>query len=188
MKNNSQGIRINLLSYKQESKKEKRQQFLWIAAVTLSSFLLIGGTFFVSHQKKLDILELRQLNQGIETELAKMNQSTAQWESPASVQAELSRKRQAVEQLESSQIDYSELLEEIDHLLLPGITVAKIEAGRGYVSLQAYASSNEEMVKFISTLKSDPFFVEIDKFSSNLIEESGEVAFDLSLFWEEAVQ
>lgn len=186
MKKVFQGIYINLLSYKQQARQEKRQQFMRAAVFALSSFLLLGGSFFISYEKKLETRKLMQINHSMKAELEKFSLSQAHLESPATVQAELIKKRHLVEQVERIQINYTGLLKEIDHLLFPGIRVAKIEVGRGYVSLQAYAYSNTETMRFISKLRNSAFIVDVDKFSSELLEENGKITFDLSLFWEEA--
>ncbi len=185
MKGDSQRICINLLSFKKDANKKKSQQFLGFALLVLSSLLLIGGGFYITYQKKLEIRDLRQLNEGIEAELLKFGEYEAELESPALIQAKLTKKRELVEQVESIQSDYAGMLGEIEQLLLPDITIAQVEADRRYVSMQAYAPSNKKMVDFISQLKSNPYFMDIEKLSSQLLED-GRIAFELSMSWKEA--
>lgn len=148
-------IRINLRPHRAEKRKRRRTQFYVLSALMIALGGLIGYlvhsifTGYIEHQ------EAR--NAFLKSEIAKLDQETAEIRRlREQIDALLSRK-QVIEDLQSTRAESVYLFNELARGTPEGVYLKSVKQAGGRITLVGYAQSNARVSHLMRNLEESPF-------------------------------
>ncbi|MEY2631665.1 MAG: hypothetical protein RIR00_319 [Pseudomonadota bacterium] len=148
-------IRINLLPYREEARKARRQQFyVLLGAVTLLAGLIV---FVVSSVISGYISSQEAKNAFLQGEITKLDKDIAEIKRlKEQTQALLSRK-QVIESLQQDRGETVRLLSELVTQVPSGVYLRSLKQDGTKVSLTGYAQSNARVSNLMRNLEESPW-------------------------------
>jgi len=154
-------IKINLLPTKRKPQKKmtELQQQLILGVLILT--VTVGGIAFFWMQL---IAQAAELQGKVNTALATVAEQKKKLEKVANVEEDRKKvleKIGVIEQLKKNQSGPVKLLDKVSRALPKGLNVTSLVEGSGQVNIDGMAFSNNEVVRFVDSLKADRFFSEV---------------------------
>ena len=148
-------IRINLLPYRAEKRRQRKLQFISLAV--LSGFLgvllivLVEGILSakISYQERRNGYLKQEINL-LDTQIAEIKKLHEQ------TNALLARKR-VVERLQSTRTDVVHLLDQILHILPDGVFLKTIKQSDNKITMVGYAQSNARVSTLMRAIEDSPW-------------------------------
>lgn len=148
-------IRINLLPHRAEKRKRRRTQFYVLSALMVVLGGLIG---FLVHSIYTGYIEHQDArNAFLKSEIAKLDQQTAEIRRlREQIEALLARK-QVIEDLQSTRAESVYLLNELARGTPDGVYLKSVKQAGGRITLVGYAQSNARVSHLMRSLEESPF-------------------------------
>ena len=148
-------IRINLLPHRAEKRKRRRTQFYVLSALMVVLGGLIG---FLVHSIFTGYIEHQDArNAFLKSEIAKLDQQTAEIRRlREQIEALLARK-QVIEDLQSTRAESVHLLNELARGTPDGVYLKSVKQAGGRITLVGYAQSNARVSHLMRSLEESPF-------------------------------
>ena len=148
-------IRINLLPHRAEKRKRRRTQFYVLSALMVVLGGLIG---FLVHSIYAGYIEHQDArNAFLKSEIAKLDQQTAEIRRlREQIEALLARK-QVIEDLQSTRAESVYLLNELARGTPDGVYLKSVKQAGGRITLVGYAQSNARVSHLMRSLEESPF-------------------------------
>ena len=148
-------IRINLLPHRAEKRKRRRTQFYVLSALMVVLGGLIG---FLVHSIYTGYIERQDArNAFFKSEIAKLDQQTAEIRRlREQIEALLARK-QVIEDLQSTRAESVHLLNELARGTPDGVYLKSVKQAGGRITLVGYAQSNARVSHLMRSLEESPF-------------------------------
>ena len=148
-------IRINLLPHRAEKRKRRRTQFYVLSALMVVLGGLIG---FLVHSIYTGYIEHQDArNAFLKSEIAKLDQQTAEIRRlREQIEALLARK-QVIEDLQSTRAESVHLLKELARGTPDGVYLKSVKQAGGRITLVGYAQSNARVSHLMRSLEESPF-------------------------------
>ena len=148
-------IRINLLPHRAEKRKRRRTQFYVLSALMVVLGGLIG---FLVHSIYTGYIEHQDArNAFLKSEIAKLDQQTAEIRRlREQIEALLARK-QVIEDLQSTRAESVHLLNELARGTPDGVYLKSVKQAGGRITLVGYAQSNARVSHLMRSLEESPF-------------------------------
>ena len=148
-------IRINLLPHRAEKRKRRRTQFYVLSALMVVLGGLIG---FLVHSIFTGYIEHQDArNAFLKSEIAKLDQQTAEIRRlREQIEALLARK-QVIEDLQSTRAESVYLLNELARGTPDGVYLKSVKQAGGRITLVGYAQSNARVSHLMRSLEESPF-------------------------------
>ena len=148
-------IRINLLPHRAEKRKRRRTQFYVLSALMVVLGGLIG---FLVHSIYTGYIEHQDArNAFLKSEIAKLDQQTAEIRRlREQIEALLARK-QVIEDLQSTRAESVHLFNELARGTPDGVYLKSVKQAGGRITLVGYAQSNARVSHLMRSLEESPF-------------------------------
>ena len=148
-------IRINLLPHRAEKRKRRRTQFYVLSALMVVLGGLIG---FLVHSIFTGYIEHQDArNAFLKSEIAKLDQQTAEIRRlREQIEALLARK-QVIEDLQSTRAESVHLFNELARGTPDGVYLKSVKQAGGRITLVGYAQSNARVSHLMRSLEESPF-------------------------------
>jgi len=151
-------LRINLLPWREEARRERQRQFLYSLVGTLvlgAILVLVVGLFF---DQKISVQEAR--NQKIQTEINRLQQRIDRIAELERTRNRLLSRKQIIEELQASRSLTVELLDKLAKTIPVGVTLTDVRQQGQRVSLLGTSQSNARVSAYLHSLE------EMDLFSN----------------------
>lgn len=149
-------LRINLLPWREEARRERQRQFLYslIGTLVLGAVLvLVVGLFF---DQKISIQEAR--NQKIQTEINRLQQRIDRIAELERTRNRLLSRKQIIEQLQASRSLTVELLDKLAKTIPVGVTLTDVRQQGQRVTLLGTSQSNARVSAYLHSLEQMDLF------------------------------
>ena len=148
-------IRINLLPHRAEKRKRRRTQFYVLSGLMVVLGGLIG---FLVHSIYVGYIEHHySRNTFLKSEIAKLDQQTAEIRRlREQIEALLARK-QVIEDLQSTRAESVHLFNELARGTPDGVYLKSVKQAGGRITLVGYAQSNARVSHLMRSLEESPF-------------------------------
>ncbi len=148
-------IRINLLPHRAETRKRRRTQFYVLSALMVVLGGLIGFLVHSIYAGSIEHQDSR--NAFFKSEIAKLDQQTAEIRRlREQIEALLARK-QVIEDLQSTRAESVYLLNELARGTPDGVYLKSVKQAGGRITLVGYAQSNARVSHLMRSLEESPF-------------------------------
>ena len=148
-------IRINLLPHRAEKRKRRRTQFYVLSALMVVLGGLIGFLVHSIYAGSIEHQDSR--NAFFKSEIAKLDQQTAEIRRlREQIEALLARK-QVIEDLQSTRAESVYLLNELARGTPDGVYLKSVKQAGGRITLVGYAQSNARVSHLMRSLEESPF-------------------------------
>lgn len=150
-------LRINLLPWREEARRERQRQFLYSLVGTLvlgAILVLVVGLFF---DQKISIQEAR--NQKIQTEINRLQQRIDRIAELEKTRNRLLSRKQIIEQLQASRSMTVELLDKLAKSIPVGVTLTDVRQQGQRVTLLGSSQSNARVSAYLHSLEVMDLFV-----------------------------
>ncbi len=144
-------LRINLLPWREEARRERQRQFLYSLVGTLvlgAILVLVVGLFF---DQKISIQEAR--NQKIQTEINRLQQRIDRIAELERTRNRLLSRKQIIEQLQASRSLTVELLDKFAKTIPVGVTLTDVRQQGQRVTLLGTSQSNARVSAYLHSLE-----------------------------------
>jgi type IV pilus assembly protein PilN len=149
-------LRINLLPWREEARRERQRQFLYSLVGTLvlgAVLVLVVGLFF---DQKISIQEAR--NQKIQTEINRLQQRIDRIAELERTRNRLLSRKQIIEQLQASRSLTVELLDKLAKTIPMGVTLTDVRQQGQRVTLLGTSQSNARVSAYLHSLEEMDLF------------------------------
>jgi type IV pilus assembly protein PilN len=149
-------LRINLLPWREEARKERQRQFLYSLVGTLvlgAILVLVVGLFF---DQKISIQEAR--NQKIQTEITRLQQRIDRIAELERTRNRLLSRKQIIEQLQASRSLTVELMDKLAKTIPVGVTLTDVRQQGQAVTLLGTSQSNARVSAYLASLEGMDLF------------------------------
>lgn len=149
-------LRINLLPWREEARKERQRQFLYSLVGTLvlgAILVLVVGLFF---DQKISIQEAR--NQKIQTEISRLQQRIDRIAELERTRNRLLSRKQIIEQLQASRSLTVELMDKLAKTIPVGVTLTDVRQQGQAVTLLGTSQSNARVSAYLASLEGMDLF------------------------------
>ncbi|HKX57140.1 MAG TPA: PilN domain-containing protein, partial [Xanthomonadales bacterium] len=149
-------LRINLLPWREEARRERQRQFLYSLVGTLvlgAVLVLVVGLFF---DQKISIQEAR--NQKIQTEINRLQQRIDRIAELERTRNRLLSRKQIIEQLQASRSLTVELLDKLAKTIPVGVTLTDVRQQGQNVTLLGTSQSNARVSAYLHSLEEMDLF------------------------------
>lgn len=149
-------LRINLLPWREEARRERQRQFLYSLVGTLvlgAVLVLVVGLFF---DQKISIQEAR--NQKIQTEINRLQQRIDRIAELERTRNRLLSRKQIIEQLQASRSLTVELLDKLAKTIPVGVTLTDVRQQGQRVTLLGTSQSNARVSAYLHSLEEMDLF------------------------------
>jgi len=150
-------LRINLLPWREEARRERQRQFLYSLVGTLvlgAVLVLVVGLFF---DQKISIQEAR--NQKIQTEINRLQQRIDRIAELEKTRNRLLSRKQIIEELQASRSMTVELLDKLAKSIPVGVTLTDVRQQGQRVTLLGSSQSNARVSAYLHSLEVMDLFV-----------------------------
>lgn len=180
-------IRINLLPYREEKRKEKRQQFYFmsVAVAVLSALIvLLGYTYLdnaISAQESVNKVfkdSIAILDKDI-SEIKRLQEQT---------QALLARKK-IIESLQRDRADAVRLLSEMTKQMPEGVYIRSLKQVDAMIALSGYAQSSARVSELMRNIEASPWLErpELLQVKAGVVNKRAINEFEMKVFLKRAV-
>lgn len=149
-------LRINLLPWREEARRERQRQFLYSLVGTLvlgAILVLVVGLFF---DQKISVQEAR--NQKIQTEISRLQQRIDRIAELERTRNRLLSRKQIIEQLQASRSLTVELLDKLAKTIPVGVTLTDVRQQGQRVTLLGTSQSNARVSAYLASLEQMDLF------------------------------
>lgn len=149
-------LRINLLPWREEARRERQRQFLYSLVGTLvlgAVLVLVVGLFF---DQKISIQEAR--NQKIQTEINRLQQRIDRIAELERTRNRLLSRKQIIEELQASRSLTVELLDKLAKTIPVGVTLTDVRQQGQRVTLLGSSQSNARVSAYLHSLEEMDLF------------------------------
>ncbi len=149
-------LRINLLPWREEARRERQRQFLYSLVGTLvlgAILVLVVGLFF---DQKISIQEAR--NQKIQTEINRLQQRIDRIAELERTRNRLLSRKQIIESLQASRSLTVELLDKLAKTIPVGVTLTDVRQQGNRVTLLGTSQSNARVSAYLHSLEQMDLF------------------------------
>jgi len=149
-------LRINLLPWREEARRERQRQFLYSLVGTLvlgATLVLVVGLFF---DQKISVQEAR--NQKIQTEINRLQQRIDRIAELERTRNRLLSRKQIIEQLQASRSLTVELLDKLAKTIPVGVTLTDVRQQGQRVTLLGTSQSNARVSAYLASLEQMDLF------------------------------
>jgi len=149
-------LKINLLPWREEARRERQRQFLYSLVGTLvlgAILVLVVGLFF---DQKISIQEAR--NQKIQTEINRLQQRIDRIAELERTRNRLLSRKQIIEQLQASRSLTVELLDKLAKTIPVGVTLTDVRQQGQAVTLLGTSQSNARVSAYLASLEEMDLF------------------------------
>jgi type IV pilus assembly protein PilN len=157
-------IRINLLPYRQERRKEKQRQFglMAVGVAVLGAAIVFSGYTYISAE--IDAQNAR--NQRLKDAIAKLETQIKEIEGLKGKIGELKERIQAVESLQNDRSAAVMILDEIARRIPEAVTLKSIKQKGDTITLEGIADTNARVATLVgnfdgSTVLNSPQLIEV---------------------------
>lgn len=157
-------IRINLLPYRQEHRKEKQRQFglMAVGVTVLGAAIVFSGYTYIS--AKIDAQNAR--NQRLKDAIAQLETQIKEIEGLKGKIGELKERIQAVESLQNDRSAAVMILDEIARRIPEAVTLKSIKQKGDTITLEGIADTNARVATLVgnfngSTVLNSPQLIEV---------------------------
>ncbi|MDZ4728904.1 MAG: PilN domain-containing protein [Xanthomonadales bacterium] len=149
-------LRINLLPWREEARRERQRQFMYSLVGTLvlgAVLVLVVGLFF---DQKISIQEAR--NQKIQTEINRLQQRIDRIAELERTRNRLLSRKQIIESLQASRSLTVELLDKLAKTIPVGVTLTDVRQQGQRVTLLGSSQSNARVSAYLHSLETMDLF------------------------------
>lgn len=151
-------IRINLLSSARKKAVIIPPVFIYGGiAAGLILLIMVGGMFFINSKISNVQAEMAVKQQKL-TQLKAKLKEVKNYEK---YNEEVRAKAAVIEKLKKNQVVPLRLLDEVSEMLPKGVWLTSLFDRNGTISLDGYAYSNSELVRYVQNLKSSKYLTEV---------------------------
>jgi Tfp pilus assembly protein PilN len=155
----------------------------WGLGLFMLAIISLGVCYFMIIQsRQLKLLQADNLRLQAE---ANNNQAVMAWPQPLQVERqELTDIGPVLQNLEESRLSYVEIIDEIDRVIPPGVTIVEIELKPALVALTGFSADHSQVADLLEGLKESPEFGAVSLFKSEANGQTEEDQFRLEIVWE----
>ncbi len=149
-------LRINLLPWREEARRERQRQFMYSLVGTLvlgAVLVLVVGLFF---DQKISVQEAR--NQKIQTEINRLQQRIDRIAELERTRNRLLSRKQIIESLQASRSLTVELLDKLAKSIPIGVTLTDVRQQGQRVTLLGSSQSNARVSAYLHSLETMDLF------------------------------
>lgn len=175
-----QQININLLE-----RRERIQAhivYLGLGMLLTAAILVWSGNYYVGHSRV--IIQLQAENADLNNQLASNSQENVLLAFNQDNETKRIVKKQTVKSLELRRVSYTELINEIDRVIPPSITMVGFDAKGNRVILTGFSPDHTQVARLMEGLKNIACLHNFNIFDSELNEQTNEVKYTIELDWE----
>ncbi len=150
-------LRINLLPWREEARRERQRQFLYslVGTLVLGAILVLVVSLFFD--QKISIQEAR--NQKIQTEINRLQQRIDRIAELERTRNRLLSRKQIIEQLQASRSLTVELLDKLAKTIPIGVTLTDVRQQGNRLTLLGTSQSNARVSAYLHSLEKMDLFV-----------------------------
>lgn len=150
-------LRINLLPWREEARRERQRQFLYslVGTLVLGAILVLVVSLFFD--QKISIQEAR--NQKIQTEINRLQQRIDRIAELERTRNRLLSRKQIIEQLQASRSLTVELLDKLAKTIPIGVTLTDVRQQGNRLTLLGTSQSNARVSAYLHSLEQMDLFV-----------------------------
>lgn len=149
------GVRINLLPYREERLKTQRQQFYVSAGISaaVGAVIVAGGMFF----NDMMLTTQQEANQRLETEIGESKKLIEEIKTVREQSNALLGRKNAIEGLQKNRGDIVHLLNELVARIPSGIYLTSLRQNGSRISVNGYAQSNSRVSELMRNIVASPW-------------------------------
>jgi type IV pilus assembly protein PilN len=148
-------IRINLLPHREEKRKARQKQFIWLAGITAVTGLVLATLLWLLFASQIDAQKNR--NKYLNDEIAVLDKKIDEIKRIREETAALLAKKQVVEQLQGNRSEAVYLLDQLLRQLPEGLYLKSIKQTGTKVSITGYAQSNARVAALMKNIEASPY-------------------------------
>jgi type IV pilus assembly protein PilN len=150
-------LRINLLPWREEARRERQRQFLYslVGTLVLGAILVLVVSLFFD--QKISLQEAR--NQKIQTEINRLQQRIDRIAELERTRNRLLSRKQIIEELQASRSLTVELLDKLAKTIPIGVTLTDVRQQGSRVTLLGTSQSNARVSAYLKSLEEMDLFV-----------------------------
>ncbi|MEJ2346870.1 MAG: PilN domain-containing protein [Gammaproteobacteria bacterium] len=152
--------RINLLPWREELRKQRRQQFIVVLglAVVLAGVAMAGVHFFVDGQIQFQ----RERNAYLDGQIHQLDQQIKEIRSLEATRKRLEARINIIQQLQASRPEFVHLFDELVKTLPDGVYLTKMEEKGSGITLNGIAQSNARVSNYMWNLEKSGWLADPD--------------------------
>jgi type IV pilus assembly protein PilN len=149
-------IRINLLPHREQARKERRQQFISLAVLTLilAGLIWFLGSAFIGGQ----IESQTDSNEYIKRQIAELDKEIAEIARIKEQTQALLARKQVIESLQGNRTETVTMFNELVRQMPEGVFLKEVAQSAGTITLLGYAQSNARVSQLMRNLDASPIF------------------------------
>jgi type IV pilus assembly protein PilN len=150
-------LRINLLPWREEARRERQRQFLYslVGTLVLGAILVLVVSLFFD--QKISLQEAR--NQKIQVEINRLQQRIDRIAELERTRNRLLSRKQIIEELQASRSLTVELLDKLAKTIPIGVTLTDVRQQGSRVTLLGTSQSNARVSAYLKSLEEMDLFV-----------------------------
>jgi type IV pilus assembly protein PilN len=148
-------IRINLLPHREEKRKARQKQFIWLAGLTAVTGLVLASLLWWVFSNQIDSQKGR--NKYLNDEIAVLDKKIDEIKRIREETAALLAKKQVVEQLQGNRSESVYLLDQLLRQLPEGLYLKSIKQTGTKVNVTGYAQSNARVAALMRNIEASPY-------------------------------
>ncbi|MGH8521398.1 MAG: PilN domain-containing protein [Gammaproteobacteria bacterium] len=161
--------RINLLPWREERRRERKQQFLLNAGIAAACAVAAIGLVHVVYQNIIDYQTAR--NGYLESEIKKLDKTIAEIRDLEKEKQRLIDRMRAIETLQTSRPIIVHIFDELVNTLPEGISLTEITQSSNAITIKGIAESNARVSNFMRNVEASKW---VKKPQLNIIETKDE--------------
>ena len=161
--------RINLLPWRKERRRERKQQFLLNAGIAAAYAVAAIGLMHVVYQNIIDYQTAR--NGYLESEIKKLDKTIAEIRDLEKEKQRLTDRMRAIETLQTSRPIIVHIFDELVSTLPEGISLTEITQSSSEITINGIAESNARVSNFMRNVEASKW---VKKPQLNIIETKDE--------------
>ncbi len=147
-------IRINLLPHREETRKARQKQFIYLAAITAALALALAGLLWTIFSGQIDNQNGR--NKYLEGEISALDKKIDEIKRIREETASLLAKKQVVEALQSNRSEAVYLMDQLLRQLPEGLYLKSIKQSGTKVTVTGIAQSQARVAALMKNIEASP--------------------------------
>ncbi|MBO9480154.1 MULTISPECIES: PilN domain-containing protein [Gammaproteobacteria] len=150
--------RINLLPWREELRKERKQRFIafWAITVLVGIGLIFIGDLYISH----NISHQKSRNQYLQNEITQLNQRISEIKDLRTKKEQLLERMQVIQNLQGNRPVIVRIFDQVAHVVPEGVYFKQITLEGDRLSLVGVAESNNRISALMRNFDNSEWFAE----------------------------
>ncbi|MDB5986632.1 MAG: hypothetical protein JWR16_1685 [Nevskia sp.] len=149
-------IRINLLDWRAERRRQRKQRFLAILGLAAAGSLAVVVIAYLSMNAAVDHQQAR--NQYLTQQIAELDKQIKEIQELEKVKQNLLARMRVIEQLQQSRSATVHFFDEIINTLPDGVYLTSVKQAAQNVTIDGIAESNGRISSYLKNLDASPWF------------------------------